>query len=73
MSKYTYYSHVRHPEYRLVMETGRPMPEGLSAGDWKAQEERPHDRVHKEVMKDIEKQGFGSYQQDIRAGDLPAN
>lgn len=72
MSRYTYYGHVKHNDYRIVLESGRPLPEGLNSGDWVAREERPYDAVHKEVMNDIEAQGFGAYRQFIRPGEVPA-
>ncbi|MEZ0212506.1 MAG: hypothetical protein ACAH27_06085 [Xanthobacteraceae bacterium] len=73
MSKYTYFGHVKRHEYRIVIESGRPLPDGLDAADWRAEEERPFDAVHKEVMRDIEAQGFGAYRQYIRPGDVPTN
>ncbi|MBZ9603231.1 hypothetical protein [Phyllobacterium chamaecytisi] len=72
MSKYRYFYHVKRSDYRLVIPRGRDFPPGLDASDWALQEERSHDRVHKEVMKDIERNGFGSYQQDIHPAQIPA-
>jgi hypothetical protein len=73
MSSYIYYGHVKRPEYRLVAENGRPLPEGLNVADWQAEEERPFEAVHKEVMRDIEAQGFGGYRQFILPGEVPTN
>ncbi|WP_147377790.1 hypothetical protein [Mesorhizobium waimense] len=71
MSTYSYFLHLRRPSFRLVLKSGSSFPSGLDPIDWKFKEERPYDKVHAEVMKDIECQGFGAYQQDIRSEDIP--
>ena len=73
MSKYVYYGHATRDEYRIVIEEGRRLPEGLKEADWIAKEERPYEAVHKEVMSDIENQGFGAYRQFIRPDEVPAD
>jgi hypothetical protein len=71
VTKYRYFGHLRRPEYRMVMESGRPFPAGLNTADWQPQDERPYERVHVEVMKDIEQHGYGFFKQNVRIEDLP--
>jgi hypothetical protein len=71
MRTYSYFSHVRRPEYRLVIESGGAFPSKLNAKDWQVNEERPYDRVHGEVMKDVERQGFGFFKQNIGFEEIP--
>jgi hypothetical protein len=71
VATYSYFSHVRRPAYRLVMESGGTFPPELDAKDWQINEERPYDRVHGEVMKDVERQGFGCFKQSIGFEEIP--
>jgi hypothetical protein len=71
LSKYRYFGHRRRPEYRLVIVSGERFPPVLRADDWTPQEERPYDRVHPEVMKDVERQGFGFFKQYVRFEEIP--
>ena len=68
---FNYFQHVKKPQYRIVIEGGKPLPTDLKSEDWKVVEVRPFEKVHKEIMKDIEKRGFGTYQQFIRPYELP--
>lgn len=67
---FNYFQNVKNPQYRIVIESGKSLPTGLNSEDWEAVEVRPFEKVHKEIMKDIEKRGFGTYQQFIRAREL---
>ncbi len=68
---FNYFQQVKNPQYRIVIESGTPLPAGLKSEDWEVVEVRPFEKVHKEIMKDIEKRGFGTYQQFIRPHELP--
>ena len=71
MATYSYFSHLRRPDYRLVIESGRTFPPELDAAEWQINEERPYDRVHTEVMKDVERQGYGFFKQSIGFEEIP--
>ena len=71
MAAYNYFSHLRCPDYRLVIESERAFPSELDAAQWQINEERPYDRVHSEVMKDVERHGYGFFKQNIGFEEIP--
>lgn len=70
MEQYDYYMNIRHTDYRIVIPSSRKLPNQLKAAEWKVKETRPKDRVHGEIMNDINRQGFGAYQQDLKISDI---
>lgn len=68
---FNYFQHVTKPQYRIVLECGRALPSGLKPEDWEVVEVRPFERVHNEIVREIEKRGVGAYQQFIRPHELP--
>jgi hypothetical protein len=68
---YKFFTHVRHPSYRLVVKAGVPFPSGTSEDEWQLTRSREAGDANAEVREAVDKNGYSLFRIGLSLSEIP--
>jgi hypothetical protein len=68
---YKFFVHVRHPDYRLVINADAPFPSGASEDDWRLTRSREAGDVNAEVRDAVDQTGYSLFRIELSLSEIP--
>ena len=68
---YKFFVHVRHPDYRLVINADAPFPSGSSEDDWQLTRSREAGDVNAEVRDAVDQTGYSLFRIGLSLSEIP--
>ena len=68
---YKFFTHVRHPSYRLVVKADVLFPSGTSEDEWLMTRSRKAGDVNAEVREAVDKNGYPLFRIGLSLSEIP--
>jgi hypothetical protein len=68
---YKFFTHVRHPRYRLVVKADVPFPSGTSEDEWQLTRSREAGDVNAEVREAVDKTATRYFRIGLSLSEIP--
>jgi len=70
---YRFYRHRAHPEFRLVLRVGDPLPRATTADQWVMTRERAASDVSTDILEDIGRRGYAVFRLGVELSEIPVS